>query len=193
MYDLAFYLAFTFLHLCIRCGQGIRHVFRILIVFQHDNIATRQTFFVSDIGAGFCNVFNAFTSNSKKNVTVFKIFWRRYVFKNCMRNTFIKPYAVGGVYFAVADTRNTFFCYLITLYACTSEYINSYFTKFFIFNSVWAKLLYQFCQSTHTPTSISAIIFAISSRRTCSRATISSISALSFTISITSLVSSAST
>ena len=47
--------------------------------------------------------------------------------------------------------------------------------------------------ATHTPTSISAMIFAIFSRRTCSRATISSISAFSFTMSIFSLVSSAST
>lgn len=54
---------------------------------------------------------------------------------------------------------------------------------------------YVSCQFplVHFCLSISAIIFAISSRRICSRATISSISALSFTISITSLVSSCST
>src|SRR5699024_8319795 len=42
-------------------------------------------------------------------------------------------------------------------------------------------------------TSISAMILSISSRSSCSRATISLISAFSFTISIFSLVSSAST
>ena len=67
--------------------------------------------------------------------------------------------------------------------------------NFFILHPIRAKLLDQCFKFAHTHThpSISPMIFAISSRSTCSRATICSISALSLTMSMTFRVSSGCT
>ena len=66
-----------------------------------------------------------------------------------MRNTLVKPYAVGSIYFSVSNTRNSLCCYLFTLNTRTSEYVNSNFTKCFIFHSIWAKLIYQLFKYCH--------------------------------------------
>lgn len=66
-------------------------------------------------------------------------------------------------------------------------------TQFLILHSIRAQFPDQFLQAAHASTSISAMILSISSRNSCSRATISAISAFSFTMSIFSRVSSAST
>ena len=162
-------------------------------MLENDCVSPSQTSLVSDISAGLRNVFYAFACNCKQNIAILKIFRIRYYSFICMRNAFIEPHTVCCINFSVTDTRNTYFLNLVTLNARTTINICRNIPKRFIFYTIRAKFLYQLIQFTHTPTSISAISFAISSRRTCSWATISSISALSLTISIFSRVSSCST
>ena len=75
----------------------------------------------------------------------------------------------------------------------SSSFNSCNFFEFLVLHTIRAQLLYQSFKLAHSYPSISAMILLISARNEFSRATISSILALSSAMSMTSLVSSAST
>ncbi len=109
-----------------------------------------------------------------------------YIFLMCINNGFS----------TCKDTNSAIYTFNFFHLSCSNRSTFQSVIHFFDWlkiHSIRTVFLNKLLKPAHTPTSISEIIFAISSRSTCSRATISSISALSLTISIFSLVSLAST
>lgn len=50
-------------------------------MLQNDNITASKALLMPNIGNGLSNIFNTFSSNGKKDVTMFKILRVWYIFK----------------------------------------------------------------------------------------------------------------
>ena len=120
MNHFTFNFTFGFLFSCHWSIQYMSKISWILLMFHYYNVTASQTLIMSNISYWLCNILNTFASNSKKNISIFKILWTWYILFFSMRNTFIKPCIICSIYFSISYTRYSFFGNLITFNSSTS-------------------------------------------------------------------------